>query len=118
MALAFPLHRGVARPGITALEHAYHRDALRTMAIGACGVFNTANAPLLFDAHRLAGRGVEGYDGAETLAPGPGRFYFARLVAGLKRGLTGDAAYMEQFRLLDDVDGYDDATAYYRFIHP
>lgn len=53
LALGFWAHRGNARRGVVALEHAYHGDTFGAMSVGARGAFNAPYAPLLFDVHRL-----------------------------------------------------------------
>jgi adenosylmethionine---8-amino-7-oxononanoate aminotransferase len=53
LALGFWAHKGNARRGVVALEHAYHGDTFGAMSVGARGVFNAPYAPLLFDVHRL-----------------------------------------------------------------
>ena len=53
MALGFRAHRGPARHGVVALEHAYHGDTFGAMSVGARGPFNAAYDALLFDVHRL-----------------------------------------------------------------
>ncbi len=42
MALGFRAHKGAARRGVVALEHAYHGDTFGAMSVGARGPFNAA----------------------------------------------------------------------------
>ena len=42
------------------------------------------------EAEKLAGRGLEGYPDADTLAAGSGKLYFGRLDSGLTRGITSN----------------------------
>ncbi len=53
MALGYFTHRGQARSGIAAFDHAYHGDTFGTMSVGGKSVFNAAYEPMLFDVHRL-----------------------------------------------------------------
>jgi adenosylmethionine-8-amino-7-oxononanoate aminotransferase len=53
LALGYWTHKGKARRGVVALEHAYHGDTFGAMSVGARGAFNAPYAPLLFDVHRL-----------------------------------------------------------------
>ena len=53
MAVGFWAHRGQARRGIVALEHAYHGDTFGAMSVGATSVFTAPYEPFLFDVHRL-----------------------------------------------------------------
>lgn len=53
MALGYWAHKGQARRGVVALEHAYHGDTFGTMSVGARGVFSAPYEKFLFDVHRL-----------------------------------------------------------------
>jgi adenosylmethionine---8-amino-7-oxononanoate aminotransferase len=53
MALGYWAHKGRARRGVVALEHAYHGDTFGAMAVGARGAFVAPYEPFLFDVHRL-----------------------------------------------------------------
>jgi adenosylmethionine---8-amino-7-oxononanoate aminotransferase len=53
LALQFFANRGVARPLVAALEHAYHGDTFGAMAVGARSVFSAPFADHLFEVARL-----------------------------------------------------------------
>jgi adenosylmethionine---8-amino-7-oxononanoate aminotransferase len=53
MAFGVFAHRGRARRGVVALEHAYHGDTFGAMSVGARGAFNAPYEPFLFEVHRL-----------------------------------------------------------------
>ncbi len=108
MAFGYWAHKGRARRGVVALEHAYHGDTFGAMSVGARGAFNAPYEPFLFDVHRLPFPGKPNehltIEAFENLLRNQSEEIAALIVEPLVLGAAGMMMYgADTLRALHDV---------------
>ena len=104
MALGFWTHRSEDRSRIVVMEHSYHGDTIGAMSVGACGVFNAAYAPMLFDVGRVPFPGGDPQPTLDALeaecAGGAAAFIVEPLVLGAGGMLMYPPAVLAEMRAI------------------